>query len=214
MGCSRFLAGALVLWASLGCRGAESREERGAELYGYCEQCHGASGEGNFEFRAPAIAGLPQWYVEAQLEKFRIGARGDHPDDVDGLRMRPMSRTLATRLEVELVSEHVASLPPVAPDNHLEPGDAEVGRQLFTPCVQCHGEDAGGKREQNAPPLRGHADWYIVAQLEKFKAGVRGTDPLDATGSQMRAMSMTIATEQAMRDVAAYIQTRQPARQE
>ncbi|MBI2301994.1 MAG: beta-galactosidase trimerization domain-containing protein, partial [Armatimonadetes bacterium] len=30
---------------------------------------------------APAIAGLSAWYVEAQLRKFRIGARGTHPSD-------------------------------------------------------------------------------------------------------------------------------------
>lgn len=213
---SRFLgfhALAAVLLSSFGCSGAESREERGMELYGYCEQCHGTRGEGKFEFRAPAIAGLPKWYVQAQLEKFRVGARGDHPEDLDGLRMRPMSRTLATPLEVELVSEYVASLPSVAPVAQLEPGDAERGRELFTPCVQCHKEDAGGDQTQNAPPLTGHADWYIVAQLEKFKAGIRGTDPLDATGSQMRAMAVGLADEQAMRDVAAYIATRRPTQE-
>ena len=199
--------------ALFGCSEAETPEERGAELFGYCEQCHGAQGEGNYEFRAPAIAGLPQWYVEAQLEKFRIGARGDHPEDVDGLRMRPMSRTLATPREVELVSAYVASLPPVDPVPRLEAGDVERGRQLFEPCVQCHQADASGDQTKNAPPLTLHSDWYIVAQLEKFKAGIRGTDPLDATGSQMRAMAMGLANEQAMRDVAAYIASMQPAQE-
>ena len=197
----------------LGCSAAETPEERGAELYGYCEQCHGTRGEGSYEFRVPAIAGLPQWYVQAQLDKFRIGARGDHPDDLDGLRMRPMSRTLATAREVDLVSAYVAALPPVDPVQRLEAGDPERGRVLFEPCVQCHQQDASGSQEKNAPPLTLHSDWYIVAQLEKFRAGVRGTDPLDATGSQMQAMSMSLANEQAMRDVAAYIASIEPTQE-
>ena len=36
------------------------------------------------------------WYIEAQLGFFRNGGRGDHPQDIPGLRMRPMSRSLMT----------------------------------------------------------------------------------------------------------------------
>jgi cytochrome c553 len=209
----RLLVALSISATLLGCSGAETPEERAVELYGYCEQCHGTRGEGNYEFRVPAIAGLPQWYVQAQLDKFRIGARGDHPEDVDGLRMRPMSRTLATPREVELVSAYVASLPRVDPVPRLPAGDPERGRALFQTCIQCHQEDASGSQEKNAPPLTLHSDWYIVAQLEKFRTGIRGTDPLDATGSQMRAMSMTLANEEAMRDVAAYIASIEPTQE-
>ena len=37
---------------------------RGAELYETCQPCHGAEAAGNPDIAAPAIAGLPQWYVE------------------------------------------------------------------------------------------------------------------------------------------------------
>ena len=43
-----------------------------------------------------AIAGQAQWYLEAQLVKFKNGVRGAHPDDMEGSRMRPMARTLPT----------------------------------------------------------------------------------------------------------------------
>ena len=62
-----------------------------------------------------------------------------------------------------------------------------------------------GKVELNTPALVGQADWYIAAQLEKFKQGVRGATPEDVTGSQMRAMALTLATDQAVQDVIAYI---------
>jgi cytochrome c oxidase subunit 2 len=183
-----------------------TRAERGRELYGYCVQCHGDRGQGNIRYRAPAIAGLDRWYVEAQLNKFRVGARGDHPDDVEGLRMRPMSRTLGSALEVALVSEYVANMPSVEPEATFA-GDANHGRQLFEPCVQCHGERAEGNQTKNAPPLNQASDWYLVAQLQKFRAGVRGTDNLDATGAQMRAMAATLPDEQAMRDVVFYVRS-------
>lgn len=188
-----------------GCSRATTPEGRGEELFAYCTQCHGDDGGGIHDFRAPAIAGLPEWYLEAQLMKFREGARGDHPADVDGLRMRPMSRTLATNEEVALVAQHVAAMPVVHNAPTLEGGDVERGRALFTPCVQCHGERAEGKREMNGPPLTGLDDWYIQAQIHKFKAGIRGADALDASGAQMRAMANNLPDDQAIADVAAFI---------
>jgi cytochrome c oxidase subunit 2 len=201
---------AVLVFASAGCGDdpseASLRAERGEELYGYCVQCHGTAGQGNLDFRAPAIAGLERWYIERQLEKFRIGARGDHPADLDGLRMRPMSRVLASDEEVGIVAEYVANLPTIESDPVVQ-GDPARGRSLFEPCVQCHGEQAEGNREMNAPRLTDLNDWYMVAQLEKFRAGVRGSDPLDATGAQMRPMASTLPDDTAVRDVVAYIRS-------
>jgi cytochrome c553 len=197
-----FLAAALL--ATTGCAEPPGREERAVELFGYCTQCHGEAAEGTLDYRAPGIAGLPAWYVAAQLEKFRVGARGDHPDDVEGLRMRPMSRTLGSAAEVQLVAEYVASFPRHVPVPTVE-GDADRGQALFTPCVQCHGDRAQGNRAMNAPPLTGSDDWYLITQLHKFREGIRGTDPADATGAQMRPNAVALADEQAMRDVVAYV---------
>ncbi|MDW8362849.1 MAG: c-type cytochrome [Myxococcales bacterium] len=183
-----------------------TREERAAELFQYCTQCHGDRGEGRIEYGAPAIAGLDAWYVEAQLVKFRTGTRGDHPEDVEGLRMRPMSRALASDDEVRLVASYVASLPPVPSTPTLE-GDPERGRTLYASCVQCHGADARGNRAVGAPPLVGASDWYLLRQLRKFRDGVRGTDPMDPTGAQMRPQAVALGDEQSMRDVLAYVST-------
>lgn len=199
--------GASLLLTAVGCVSGESQHERGEALYGYCVQCHGDVGEGNAEFRAPAIAGLQDWYVEAQLQKFRIGARGAHPDDLDGLRMRPMSRTLATDVEVSQVSAYVASLDPVDPPDTMTGGDPAAGRALFNTCIECHGEDARGRRDKGAPSLINQSDWYLVAQLHKFRSGVRGSDTLDTTGIQMRPNALALENEQAVRDVVAYIET-------
>ena len=82
----------------------------GAELFEACVPCHGAAGEGSTALGAPAIAGLPAWYVSAQLERFQTGVRGRHADDIEGLRMQAMSRQLRSEVETRAVARHVASL--------------------------------------------------------------------------------------------------------
>jgi cytochrome c553 len=180
---------------------------RGEELYKLCEQCHGAAGGGDPVALAPAIGGLPQWFVEAQLEKFRAGGRGTHFDDIAGMRMRPMSMWLHSEADVANVAAYVAGMPKVLPAPTLEGGNPEVGRQKYIPCIACHGVNGEGNQALNAPPLAGMSDWYQLSSLQKFKAGVRGTNPKDTTGMLMRPMSLTLADEQAIRDVIAYIAT-------
>ena len=81
------------------------------------------------------------------------------------------------------------------------------GKQEFRTCVPCHGAHGGGNRDLGAPAIAGLPDWYLVTQLAKFKNGMRGTNPDDTTGAQMRAMSLTLADSSAMRDVIAFIRS-------
>jgi len=179
----------------------------GKELFASCTACHGAAGEGNASIAAPSIAGLPAWYVEAQLVKFRTGVRGAHPDDIEGLRMRPMSRQLANEAEVKRVAEYVASMPVVKQAKTLEGGDATAGAAAYATCLACHGPNGAGNEALKAPPIAGQADWYLFAQLKKFKAGIRGANPKDTSGGTMRPMAMTLADEQAMKNVLAHVST-------
>jgi cytochrome c553 len=64
---------------------------RGEELYTTCAKCHGALGAGDQSLGAPAIGGLPAWYVQAQIEGFKIGHRGYDPFDTAGIRMKSIS---------------------------------------------------------------------------------------------------------------------------
>jgi cytochrome c553 len=192
----------------VGCAG-EPRQgiARGAELYDTCQPCHGTRGEGNAVVGAPAIAGLPRWYVEAQLDKFKKGVRGAHPDDVHGALMRPMARTLNHEGDAGSVAEYVAKLPATRAAATLG-GDANAGATRYNGvCVACHGPDGKGNEALSSPSLVGQADWYMLHQLQKFKSGMRGAHPEDISGSQMRAMSMTLESDQAMLDVIAFIRT-------
>lgn len=197
---------ALTIW---GCGGrARAGIARGADLYDTCEPCHGATGAGNASLGAPAIAGLPPWYLEAQLSKFRTGVRGAHPSDVEGHRMRPMARSLNLEGDVASVAQYVASLPARPAPVTLTGGDPVAGATTYTTvCVVCHGADGAGLEAMGAPTLVNQADWYMVRQLEKFQSGMRGADPRDVTGQQMAAMSSMLTDHQAMLNVIAYIHT-------
>lgn len=198
-----------VIVASSGCIRPDGAKKAlpGNELFAACVSCHGENGTGNATIAAPNIAGLPAWYVEAQLVKYRSGIRGNHPDDLEGLRMRPMSRQLMDEAEVKSVSAYVASLTPVKATGSVEGGNASAGAGSYATCLACHGDKGQGNQQLNAPPLAGQYDWYLLNQLKKFKAGVRGANPLDVTGGQMRPMSMTLPDEQAMKNVVAHIST-------
>lgn len=183
----------------------------GEELYDACENCHGSDGAGNPEIEAPQIAGLPQWYIEAQLHKFRQGARGVHPDDAPGMRMRPLSLSMPNDESVTAVAKYVSRLPRKATEHKVAGGDSSRGRDYYAPCVTCHGASGEGNQALNAPPLAGASDWYLTNSLRKFIDGVRGGDPMkDPTGSQMRAMAITLPDDQAIKDVVAHIMTFEP----
>jgi cytochrome c553 len=190
-----------------GCRpDGVSTPPTGQVLFGSCNSCHGAQGEGRKEYAAPSIAGLPRWYIEAQLHKFRTGLRGAHPDDFEGLRMRPMSRQMMSEGEVVAVSKYASELKPARAAPTLD-GNAEAGKALYAVCTACHGPQGLGNEALKAPPLAGQHDWYLFAALQKFKAGVRGTAPGDQSGGSMRPMAMTLTDEQAMKNVIAYVGT-------
>lgn len=198
--------GALVL-VLVGAADALAQDvARGKQLFQLCAACHGASGEGSRVYAAPAIGGLPQWYVEAQLGKFRQGVRAYRAEDTAGLQMRPMARALMTDADIKAAAAYVARLRPPPPPATLA-GDPERGRAAYAVCLACHGERAQGNQAVAAPPLHRQADWYLVQQIAKFRQGLRGAHPQDATGAQMRPMAMTMADDRTARDVVAYIRT-------
>lgn len=191
---------------AVGCSGPTDGPARGEALYAKCVSCHMADGAGKTSIAAPSIAGLPEWYVINQLDGFKKGYRGTHPDDAPGMRMRPMALGLIKEDELKLVAAHVAKMPRPAVTATLK-GDATKGKAAYMVCAACHKPDGKGDKTQNAPPLVGMNDWYLATQLKNFKSGIRGANPKDLTGAQMAPMAATLADEAAIHDVVAYIMT-------
>jgi cytochrome c oxidase subunit 2 len=203
----------LILTGGLGLsgcsNGATDAAARGRDVFETCEPCHGADGSGNPAVGAPNIAGMKEWYVEKQLEKFRSGVRGTHFNDLEGMRMRPMALSVPSEADVQAVAHYVESLPPVRHAASL-PGDAQAGQALFATCSSCHGDDGAGNQDLKAPRIAGVDDWYLATELRKFRSGVRGASPKDPEGRLMRPMARTLAGEDAIRNVVAYVETLKP----
>jgi cbb3-type cytochrome c oxidase subunit III len=197
---SAILAAAIGLVALQGA----NAEDRGAEVFnGLCNRCHGPEGQGIKGLEAPLIAGMPAWYVERQLHKFREDMRGTHPKDMPGMRMRPMANTLKES-DVAAVAAYVAGLPVQTSAPTLEGADQEKGKASYAVCSACHGPDAKGNEQMGAPLLAGQDDWYLVTQLKNFKADIRGYDPRDAQAVMMKPMVAPL-DETVMQDLAAYL---------
>jgi len=62
-----------------------------------------------------------------------------------------------------------------------------------------------GNKDLNSPKIAGLSSWYLERQLKNFKAGIRGADPKDKYGMQMRPMALTLPDDQAIADMAAYV---------
>ncbi len=185
-------------------RRSEAAPVTGAELFKACVPCHGAAGEGTPAIGAPAIASLPAWYVSAQLQEFQTGLRGKHADDTEGLRMQAMSRQMLTQAEVIAVASHVASLPGAIGAARISGVNASGAIAPLLVCATCHGARFEGNPDVKAPPLAGRDDWYIAAQIRKFRAGIRGSTHGDPFGPLMQMNTRALAPENVDR-VAAYV---------
>jgi cytochrome c oxidase subunit 2 len=198
------IAGMILSGCQAGAR--EDSMSRGKELFATCSECHGPQGEGNFAIGAPNIAGMNEWYIETELRKFRAGVRGAEFDDIEGMRMRPMSLSLNGDADVKAVAQYVASLPQVRHEPILG-GDAQAGKRRYALCSGCHGPAGSGNEAVKAPRLAGVDDWYIATELKKFHNGVRGADPNDTEGSAMAPMTRAFNNDKVIHDVAAYVST-------
>lgn len=176
----------------------------GERAYAVCAACHGPQGEGNAAMNAPRLAGQEAWYLRRQLEAYQQGLRGTAPGDTFGMQMRPMAMAVSNPTALDDVVAYIAALPagPAAPSVE---GDVARGKAAYAVCAACHGADAQGMEPMGGPRLAGQSDWYLVRQIHNYRNGLRGYDPKDAYGNQMKPMAASLADEQAVQDVVAYI---------
>jgi len=92
----------------------DGNASRGQAFFVTCGTCHGRQGEGNYALDAPRLAGQQDWYLKRQLENFKRGVRGTHPDDEFGFQMSLMAKILK---DDEAVNDVIAYI------NTLRPGD-------------------------------------------------------------------------------------------
>lgn len=204
---ARWIPAALVALAASWMSTAHAADAAaGKAAYAVCAACHGAQGEGNRAMNAPAIGGQDAWYGKRQLEAYRTGLRGTAPGDMYGAQMRPMSMTVTDPVAIDNLVAYIAGLPVATPEITVQ-GDAAAGKAAYAVCAACHGAAAQGNEQMGGPRLTGQSDWYLVRQIQNYQKNLRGYDPKDVYGNQMKPMASTLASEQAINDVVAYINT-------
>ncbi len=195
----------LLVSVLVGCGPSDGDAAHGKQIFAGCAACHGPRGQGIQALGAPNIAGLPRRYVEGQLQAFLGGRRGTAAADTTG---RSMAAAVDSLLEspddVASVAGYVSGLPAHRPPPVVQGGDPVQGKVEYRACALCHG--AAGKGRQDVPPVVVQADWYLLAQLHKYRASLRGAHEGDPQASRMRAVSIPLSDKQ-IRDVVAYIET-------
>ena len=161
-----------------------------------------------------AIAALPEYYAKHQINGFREGRRGHHPEDTQSSLMGMIAKQL-TDAQAEAVIAHITKLPRTIPagiDKDSQNADVANGQMLFQErCMECHRYNASGEMAFGSPPLIGRQGWYLADQLKKFKTGKRGTHKSDVNGAKMvQITNFFIEDDQMLRDVVAYIMTLNP----
>ena len=73
-------------------------------------------------------------------------------------------------------------------------------------CMTCHGAEGQGNVGIQAPRIAGMEPWYLKLQLEKVRAGIRGTHPEDEQGLAMQPMAANL-TDTSIADIVGWVGT-------
>lgn len=84
--------------------------KHGKQLYAACASCHGATGAGNAQLQAPALAARSDWYLVTQLRNFRDGLRGADARDTLGAQMRAVVAALPDEKAITDVVAYINTL--------------------------------------------------------------------------------------------------------
>jgi len=182
---------------------------KGKMKYMLCISCHGSKGEGNVATKSAALPAQQDWYLQSQLQKFKLGMRGTQPADLPGMQMRAMSMTLATEQDMADVVAYIKTFPTTLVTPTLK-GDIAKGKNTFeSVCIECHGPKAHGIKEKQSPSLLGLTDWYIVTQINNVQSGARGYAPNDLVVHEKKKKIAKLTDKQDIVNVALYILTLQ-----
>lgn len=88
----------------------EGDAERGKALFNTCKSCHGTEGQGIWALNAPRLKGVNDWYLMRQLENYKQGIRGSHPQDLYGKQMTLLTGMLRDEQDMKDVVAYINKL--------------------------------------------------------------------------------------------------------
>ena len=83
---------------------------RGEEIFVTCKSCHGQDGQGIWALNAPRLKGANDWYMARQLDNYKRGIRGSHPQDLYGKQMSLLTIMLRDEQAINDVVAYINSL--------------------------------------------------------------------------------------------------------
>lgn len=83
---------------------------RGKDIFVTCISCHGPEGQGIWAQNAPRLKGANDWYIARQLENYKKGIRGSHPQDLYGKQMTLITKVLRTERDINDVVAYINTL--------------------------------------------------------------------------------------------------------
>ena len=197
------LAGLAILVSTIGRADTATipRESVAAKME-YCQECHGAAGQGYHGFYPiPRLAGQQTQYFENQLHAFSERRRENNI-------MYNVARSLSPAMIAALAADFRALNPPPLEGASRRPA---AGREIFqngdpganvAACAACHGPDAKGTTE--FPRLAGQLYPYIVKVLTNF-GRERGQSPASPdTSAIMKPVAHSLTRPQ-IEAVTAYL---------
>jgi cytochrome c553 len=198
----------LICTGALAISSISLAEELEGGQYQYCLLCHGSAGQGNSVVKAPAIAGIDEFYLRQQMASYRMSIRGDdYQVDPEGAEMAAVARVIADH-EVDEIIRLLSSVQSNAPSHTGVEGDMDTGKASYTQmCAACHGAAAQGNELMKAPGLVHLNDWYVVSSFNKYVNGVRGKSAQDSSAQQMRAIVQGLPENFSIEDIAVYIRS-------
>ena len=152
---------------------------------------------------APNITILKDEYAKQQFKAIMDGKRKGKGSES---MVKALKDSKLSDKEIQAALDYALKLPE-AESKHKGFGDKTMGQARYVICGTCHGQNGEGYINPAipAPRIQGQSDVYIFEMVKSFKAGHRGNDT--PGGMQMKAMSMTLATDEDIKNVAAYIKS-------
>ena len=183
-------------------RAEVSRGELQAKM-GYCNTCHGPSGQGFRGFDPiPRLAGQPVQYLKNQLDAFSARGRSSNIMYNVSHVLSPAMLTALTTSFNELNPKPLGGAPKeLAPEGKriFEEG---VPQANIPPCASCHGPQAKGT--DDFPRLAGQLNDYIFNKLTNWSRE-RGQNPTAPDASAIMEPIAHSLTATQIKAIAAYV---------
>lgn len=156
-----------------------------------------------FRVKMDMIPGMESymWFTPTKTGRFEVLC-----EELCGIAHHTMRGAVVVESQDEF-DTWVASNPTYEDTATRVAGNPTAGEGQYTVCASCHGQQGEGLVALNAPKLAGQEPWYLRKQLANYRNGVRGYHEDDTYGQQMAPMARTLASEQAIENVIAHIQT-------